>query len=508
LLNLEGLEVKTPEQQTPLQLTNAYGKEQELKERSRTDTANSTSKSKTETFTYDDELRLTEVETEGILFNDKEAFTLDAVGNRTEYSESGNPWQYDENNRLTKIGEGNCGSADTICYDYDAAGNRIKKTEGNKQSHYRYDTQNRLIEVNAITNGTEQLIARYGYDLFNRRIWKEQHGDRAGQALTQAKRTYFFYSDEGLLAEEEQDITLNGDGSITANTQPTLIAQYGPKPDSEFTVGMLFIKTKDSNGQDIIAYYHHDHLNTPIQATDKQGNVVWSANFNAFGRVSITTSTATVDKPTITSNLRFPGQYEDEETGLHYNWNRYYGPEEGRYIMADPIKLKGGFNIYAYAEGNPLGTIDPKGLEPTPGGPYHPPENVKLKCKESDLCPQLVAKMYVLMRMISSHQGWDWHNPPPRGGGRHSAEISDLWRAYANCQAIWESKKCEIPPPLLVPPPADPEPSKCGDNSCTETAAQVVVGAGVVYVIYRCVRMVPSLIPPLWPTIPANAAIP
>jgi YD repeat-containing protein len=88
LLNLEGLEVKTPEQQTPLQLTNAYGKEQELKERSRTDTANSTSKSKTETFTYDDELRLTEVETEGILFNDREEFTLDAVGNRTQHSEA------------------------------------------------------------------------------------------------------------------------------------------------------------------------------------------------------------------------------------------------------------------------------------------------------------------------------------------------------------------------------------------------------------------------------------
>jgi RHS repeat-associated protein len=367
LLNLEGLEVKTPNQQTPLKLDNTYGKEQELKERSRTDTANSTSKSKTETFTYDDELRLTEVETEGILFNDREEFTLDAVGNRTQHSESNNPWQYDENNRLTKTGEGNCGSANTICYDYDESGNRIKKTESNKQTHYRYDTQNRLIEVSQSNGSNEQLIARYGYDPFNRRIWKEQFGDKNGQSLAQAKRTYFFYGDEGLLAEEAQDITLNGDGSVTAASQPEITTQYGPRPESEFTTGILFVKTKNSNNEDIIAYYHHDHLNTPIQATDKQGNIVWSANFNAFGGVTITTPASTPEHPVIVSNLRFPGQYEDEETGLYYNWNRYYGPDEGRYVTADPIGLEGGINFYKYVEADPVNLIDPTGEFGIPG---------------------------------------------------------------------------------------------------------------------------------------------
>jgi RHS repeat-associated protein len=303
------------------------------------------------------------VETEGILFNDKEEFTLDAVGNRIQHSESNNPWQYDENNRLVKIGEGNCGSGNTICYDYDAAGNRIKKTEGNKTTSHKYDTLNRLVEVSQGNGNNEQLIARYGYDPFNRRIWKEQFGDKNGQSLAQAKRTYFLYSDEGLLAEEEQNIILNEDGSVTAASQPEITTQYGQEPDSHFSTGILFVKTKSSNNQDIIAYYHHDHLNTPIQATDKQGNVVWSANFNAFGRVTITTSVPTPEHPVIVSNLRFPGQYEDNETGLYYNWNRYYSPDEGRYVTADPIGLMGGVNLYGYVDGNPINQRDPTGLE-------------------------------------------------------------------------------------------------------------------------------------------------
>ncbi|ELJ8249295.1 RHS repeat-associated core domain-containing protein [Salmonella enterica] len=60
--------------------------------------------------------------------------------------------------------------------------------------------------------------------------------------------------------------------------------------------------------------------------------------------------------------LRFQGQYEDEESGLFYNLNRYYQPELGRYITPDPEKLAGGLNQYAYVSGNPVSWIDPEGL--------------------------------------------------------------------------------------------------------------------------------------------------
>jgi len=75
-----------------------------------------------------------------------------------------------------------------------------------------------------------------------------------------------------------------------------------------------------------------------------------------FGKAQVITET-------LANNLRFPDQYFDEETGLHYNWNRYYDPDTGRYITADPIGLDGGINLYAYVGGNPVNFVDPTGLK-------------------------------------------------------------------------------------------------------------------------------------------------
>ncbi len=180
------------------------------------------------------------------------------------------------------------------------------------------------------------------------------------------------YSDEGLIAEATQNISLQLDGSVTTNQAPNITTQYGVMPDSNFSTGVLFIKTKNSLGLNTVAYYHHDHLQTPLQATDKAGNIVWSATYNVFGQATITTPNATELVPTIESNLRLPGQYEDTETGLHYNFNRYYDPQTGRYISQDPIGLAGGVNRFSYVNHNPLNNYDPSGLlafgDPLPQG--------------------------------------------------------------------------------------------------------------------------------------------
>jgi RHS repeat-associated protein len=64
------------------------------------------------------------------------------------------------------------------------------------------------------------------------------------------------------------------------------------------------------------------------------------------------------------SGKLFPGQYYDEESGLHYNYYRDYDPGTGRYVESDPSGLSGGLNSYVYALNNALSYTDELGLNP------------------------------------------------------------------------------------------------------------------------------------------------
>jgi RHS repeat-associated protein len=74
----------------------------------------------------------------------------------------------------------------------------------------------------------------------------------------------------------------------------------------------------------------------------------------AFGKTFVDTTLAPTTTGTTTNNLRFPGQYEDVETGTYYNYMRTYLPMVGRYGESDPIGLGGGLNTYSYVGGNPV----------------------------------------------------------------------------------------------------------------------------------------------------------
>ena len=107
-------------------------------------------------------------------------------------------------------------------------------------------------------------------------------------------------------------------------------------------------------------FVHADHLGTPQKLTDAAGAIAWDGVFAPFGETHAITGT-------LAQNLRFPGQYADSESGLSYNWHRYYDPASGRYLQSDPIGLAGGINSYAYVNGNPLRYTDPQGLNPAVG---------------------------------------------------------------------------------------------------------------------------------------------
>ena len=116
-------------------------------------------------------------------------------------------------------------------------------------------------------------------------------------------------------------------------------------------------------------YIHTDHLNTPRLITNQQATAVWKWDQQEpFG------STSPNDNPSVLGAfdfpLRFPGQYADRETNLHYNYYRDYDPGAGRYLEPEPLGLAGDTNLFRYARNNALRFIDPDGQAPIqiPGG--------------------------------------------------------------------------------------------------------------------------------------------
>jgi RHS repeat-associated protein len=91
--------------------------------------------------------------------------------------------------------------------------------------------------------------------------------------------------------------------------------------------------------------------------TDESAATVWESEYLPFGEAHSVTGS-------VTNNLRFPGQYFDSETELHYNYFRDYNPVIGRYVEADPIGIKRGENhLFVYVGDNPVNSIDSFGLK-------------------------------------------------------------------------------------------------------------------------------------------------
>ncbi|VTP17417.1 putative deoxyribonuclease RhsC [Phytobacter ursingii] len=103
--------------------------------------------------------------------------------------------------------------------------------------------------------------------------------------------------------------------------------------------------------------YHCDHRGLPLALINEEGQVDWSADYDAWG-----TLLSENNPHSLVQDIRLPGQQYDEETGLHYNRHRYYNPRQGRYITQDPIGIRGGWNLYAYPL-DPLSMFDPYGLK-------------------------------------------------------------------------------------------------------------------------------------------------
>jgi RHS repeat-associated protein len=113
-----------------------------------------------------------------------------------------------------------------------------------------------------------------------------------------------------------------------------------------------------------VYFIHTDHLDTPRVVVDKNNALRWRWMAEPFGTTVPENNPASLG--IFTQNLRFPGQYADQESGLNYNYFRSYDGSIGRYVQSDPIGLAGGsWSTYDYVNGAPTMYADPSGLAPT-----------------------------------------------------------------------------------------------------------------------------------------------
>ena len=156
--------------------------------------------------------------------------------------------------------------------------------------------------------------------------------------------------------------TYNFNWANVASGTYTLTAVATDNLNASTTSSTVAVTVNAITAEAGIYYIHPDHLGTPRAITRSTDNLlVWKwENTDPFGANLPNENPSGLG--TFTCNLRFPGQYYDQETGTHYNYFRDYDPATGRYVQSDPIGLDGGINTYSYVSGGPLSFIDPYGL--------------------------------------------------------------------------------------------------------------------------------------------------
>jgi RHS repeat-associated protein len=318
--------------------------------------------------------------------------------------------QFDANGRITAIDSG----ALKLSYEYDPAGQITAITEAGERYRYAYDTLGRLIDVIDPQGRSRQ---QFSYNGTGDRLTKTGNGDatgvygyqdgthrlvRTGEQIRQvdAVGSTTARQDDGgqlqLTYDAEQQLT-----GLTRNGQPhaqytynahgeriaktvrlpvplsaryvyneasQLVAELGGRTRDYVWLGDLPVAVIDhASSNATIHYVHADHLGTPRAITDGARETIWTWKLagDPFGEVAPQTQGYAYA-------LRFPGQYVDAESGLHYNVHRYYDAHTGRYTTTDPLGLEAGLSTYGYVSGNPLALYDPYGLwawgDPLPQG--------------------------------------------------------------------------------------------------------------------------------------------
>ncbi|WP_020141227.1 putative T7SS-secreted protein [Streptomyces sp. 351MFTsu5.1] len=275
-----------------------------------------------------------------------ETYAYDDAGNQTAASwptehpgsESTGTREY-VGTRITRAG--------SVRYEHDEAGRvtlRQKTRLSRKPDTWRYewDAEDRLTSVTT-PDGTRW---RYRYDPLGRRIAKQRLAPDGESVLEQVDFTW----DGTTLCEQTtrspsapHPVTLTWDHQGLHPLSQTERLTSAEAPQQEIDSRFFAIVT--------------DLVGTPTELIDEQGEIAWRTRSTLWG------TTAWATDSTAYTPLRFPGQYYDPETGLHYNYFRHYDPESARYATPDPLGLTPSPNPVTYVH-NPHSWSDPLGLTP------------------------------------------------------------------------------------------------------------------------------------------------
>ncbi len=296
-----------------------------------------------QSFGYDELARLTSIATASATWG----IGYDANGNRTNLTLNGLTGVYttpSTSNRLTGT------TNPTRGFGYDNAGNTLTTTTTSPTTA-TYNAENRLATMRVGT-----VTTTYAYDALGQRTRKYSTSGAASTVI-------FVYDPQGRLLGE-----YNSAGSAIRE-----LVWLDGEPVAAFTPN----GTNPPN----VFYVHNDHIQTPRVVTNPSGVLRWTWMAEPFGTTAANTNPA--GQGAFTFNLRHPGQYADQESGLFYNYFRDYDATIGRYVQSDPIGLAGGINTYLYANASPLTYTDPNGLdpwyrEPRDPRPYRPRERWEL----------------------------------------------------------------------------------------------------------------------------------
>ena len=300
-------------------------------------------------------------------------YIYDELGNRMlgiDDSKILKKYQYDDKGRLTTITpiaqtlDRQNSSAQVIAYD-DA---------GLPTQYGGYKLSYTAGQPSQIKDDKGQLVAEYSYNDEGQRIKKTVY-QKEHEPLATPETSYYVYEDSQLQHE------LDGQGNISrhyvyiGNTLTATLDypkdQHGKVLGAEQSDISLWTRGKNWIGslwsQDdaypTINYVITDYLGRPRQVRDGETNAVkWQFKPTAFGGQVDNSIDYNTKDSSYELNMRFPGQYEDTETGLYYNHWRYYDQDTGRYLSADPLGLGGGENLYSYVNATPTHFIDPPGL--------------------------------------------------------------------------------------------------------------------------------------------------